>query len=118
MFSGGSLFGGPGIGASGSLFGGGSLFSQTANKEGGAGGLFANAGAGGSLFSNSTPLFSGNNATFAKKHDGDEDDEEDEGDDEPQQADDEPPAFMSGEAGDQSKNLIPGVTDKPVKLNI
>jgi hypothetical protein len=90
VFSGGSLFGGPGIGASGSLFAGGSLFSQTGIQSGG---LFANAGTGSSLFSNAAPLFGGNNALHAKKTDGDEDDEDDDDNDEPQQADDEPPAF-------------------------
>ena len=115
VFSGGSLFGGPCLGAApGSLFGGGSFFSQTGNSTGG---LFVAAGGqpSSTLFSNTAPLFGGFNALHAapKKAEGDED--EDSGDDEAQQADDEPPAF----AGDvQTTNLIPGVTDRPVKLNI
>lgn len=114
VFSGGSLFGGQGIGAqtTGSLFGGGSLFSQPAAQN--AGGLFGNTG--GSLFSNNTPLFGGQNAFQAKKANEGDEEGEDSGDDEPQQADDEPPAFANND--DQTKGLIPGVTDKPVKLNI
>ena len=113
VFSGGSLFGGPGLGAApGSLFGGGSLFSQTGASTGA---IFGAAG-GSQLFSNNKPLFGGLNALHAapKKAEGDE--EEDYGDDadDADQPDNEPPAFSS----DQTANLIPGVTDKPVKLNI
>ena len=49
-----------------------------------------------------------------KKAEGDEDEDSGDDGDDAEQADDEPPAFSS----DQTTSLIPGVTDKPVKLNI
>lgn len=116
LTSGGSLFGGSAPGAS--LFGGPSLFSQAPKSEGG---LFGNSTGGGLLFNNMTkPLFEGADTrlpfmTF-KKAEGDENEDDEEGDNEPLQDEDEPPAFQPGD--DQSKNFIPGVTDKPVQLKI
>ena len=49
-----------------------------------------------------------------KKAEGDEDEDYGDDADDAEQPDNEPPAFAS----DQTANLIPGVTDKPVKLNI
>ena len=100
VFSGSSLFGGPAGGATGGgLLGGPSLFGS--------------GNAGGTLFSNQAPLFGGKNSLFGNNQakDGEEGDS---GDDAPQEDNDEPPAFSV----DGKPALIPGVTDKPAKLNI
>lgn len=71
--------------------------------------MFSGAPSGGSLFSNKTPLFGGQNALFKSASKEEEEDDGEEGGNEPLEAeDDEPPAFAAGGA-----SLIPGVTDKP-----
>lgn len=91
--------------STGSLFGGASIFGGAAP---GSSSLFGSGAASGGpslLFNNQNSLFS-----FAqKKEDNDEDES---GDEAPLEADNEPPAFNSDHV------LIPGVTDKPIKLNI
>lgn len=104
MTTGASLFGLGGATGSTSLFGqpasGSTLFNNT-------GALF---GGKNTLFGGQTSLFS---STAPKKDENEDGENEgDDDDDEPNEASNSPPAFAADHAE------IPGVTDKPLKLNI
>jgi hypothetical protein len=113
VFSGGSLFGGPGLTQGTNIFG-------NSNVAPTAGGLFTLGAGGVSLFNDKTPLFAGHNSLFSNplskvtskaENEENEDDDGEDGDG-GNESSDSPPAYASDGA------QIPGVTDKPLKLNI
>ena len=114
--SGSSLFGGgfkftPSSTAAGgsSIFGGGSLFGGVPSTSGS---LFGAASTGGSLFSNTTPLFGGQNSLFKKPDEAAEGSGNEEEDENFGKGDGSPPAF-----GATTSDTFGGAS-KPIKLNI